>query len=290
VRARPTTDTVRGDTAEGRMSGRQRNAGRFEGLRTSRRAAVLASVAAVIAAWHLLATTTPSYIFPAPLEFVPALEAVARGANGFSPLRHYSITLVRVVLGAAVSVVFGVAVGIGLGLSRRTKEYLYVYVLMTFAFPSVIWALLAVLWFGLTVYLVPLFTVFMIVAPYVVIITYEGMEDLDAQLVEMSEAFDAGTELRWRNVYIPHLYPHIFASIRLAFTLSWKITLVAELFGTKNGVGQAISFFFEAQRADLILAWAFPMMVLMYGIEAVLSRIEERKFEYREGVDEVAMA
>lgn len=256
----------------------------------SRRIAILGSVVAVLAAWHALATTTPSYIFPSPLEFVPALQAVANGTNGYPPVRHYSITLARVVLGAAVSVVAGVVGGIALGLSRRAKEYLYVYVLMTFAFPSVIWALLAVLWFGLTVFLVPLFAVFMIVAPYVLIITYEGMDDLDERLVEMGESFDADSGLRWRKIYIPHLYPHIFASVRLAFTLSWKITLVAELFGTQNGVGQAISFFFEAQRADLILAWAFPMMVLMYGIEAVLKRIEERTFTYREELGEAVRA
>lgn len=251
------------------------------------RIGILVSVAAVLALWTATASSVPSYVFPAPGEFVPAVMAVAAGEGGFSPTVNYAFTLARVVVAAAVSVVVGVAGGIFLGLNARAKEYLYAYVLMTFAFPSVIWALLAVLWFGLTTFLVPIFTVFMIVAPYVVIITYEGMEALDERLVEMGEAFEAGSRLRWRHIYLPHLYPHVFASVRLSLTLAWKITIVAEIFGTETGVGQVINFFFQSQRADMILAWALPMMVLMYGIEVVLSRIEDRRFSWREELDTV---
>lgn len=251
---------------------------------------VAASGVVLVAAWTLLAGTVPSYIFPTPRELVDALAVVATGQGEYSPGVNYGFTLARVFLGAALSVGVGVAGGILMGVSQRAKAYLYVYALMTFAFPSVIWAFLAVLWFGLTTFLVPLFAVFMIVAPYVMIIVDEGMGDLDEDLVEMGDSFDAESALLWRSVYVPHLYPHIFASVRLALTLSWKITIVAEIFGTDNGVGQVINFFFQSQRSDMILAWALPMMVFMYGVERLLRRVEDRAFAWREDVEDVVRA
>ena len=248
---------------------------------------VLLSVVGVLVVWQGLASTVPSYVFPTPLELLSALVVVATPGGEFSPVTNYGYTLLRVLVASVVCLSAGVVGGILMGVSERAKEYGYVYLLMSFAFPSVIWAFLGVLWFGLTTVLVPVFAVFMIVAPYVAIIVEEGMADLDHDLVEMGEAFGADGDQLWREVYIPHLYPHIFASTRLTFTLAWKITLVAELFGTRNGVGQAVRYFFQAQQNDMILAWAVPMMVLMYGIEKLLQATEASAFDWRKQVDDV---
>ena len=244
----------------------------------------------VLVVWHLLAAGVPSFTFPQPLELAVALKTVVTGSSEFDPVVNYGYTIGRIAIATAVSLVVGVTAGIVMGLNERAKGYLYVFALLTFAFPSIIWALLGVLWFGLTTFLVPVFAVFMIVTPYVAIIVEEGMGDLDVDLVEMGAAFGADSDQLWRDVYIPHLYPHIFASTRLTVTLAWKITIVAELFGTSNGVGQIILFFFEQLKNDMILAWAVPMMALMFGVERLLRVIEARAFTWRDGVDETVAA
>lgn len=259
-----------------------------EGL--SSRLPIAVSIVVVLALWQFLAAGVPSYTFPTPIELLASLQVVATGGGDFSPVTNYGYTIVRILLATVASLIVGVFAGILMGLSDRAKGYLYVYALMTFAFPSIIWALLGVLWFGLTSFLVPVFTVFMIVAPYVAIIVEEGMRDLDANLVEMGSSFGANTDQLWRHVYIPHLYPHIFASTRLTITLAWKITIVAEIFGTSNGVGQIVTFFFEQQQNDMILAWTVPMMALMFGVEKLLRRVETRTFAWRDDADDVAMA
>jgi len=251
---------------------------------------VAVSVLVVLVVWHLLAAGVPSFTFPQPLELAVALKTVVTGSSEFDPVVNYGYTIGRIAIATAVSLVVGVTAGIVMGLNERAKGYLYVFALLTFAFPSIIWALLGVLWFGLTTFLVPVFAVFMIVTPYVAIIVEEGMGDLDADLVEMGAAFGADSDQLWRDVYIPHLYPHIFASTRLTVTLAWKITIVAELFGTSNGVGQIVLFFFEQLKNDMILAWAVPMMALMFGVERLLRVIEARAFIWRDGVDETVAA
>jgi len=241
---------------------------------------VVASVVVVFVGWNLAAATTPSYIFPTLPELVAAFgEAFGPDAE-FSAVDNYGMTLARVAVASVCCLVVGVTAGIIMGTSERADDYLFVYVLGTFAFPSVIWAFLAVIWFGLTTWFVAVFTVFMIVTPYVAISIKEGIEELDRTLPEMAVAFDASTFLVWQNIYIPHLYPHIFSSIRLTVTLAWKITLIAEIFGTRVGLGEIINFYFQANQNHMIIAWALPMMALMFVVDRGLHYIETERYSW----------
>ncbi|WP_418283148.1 ABC transporter permease [Halorubrum sp. DTA98] len=244
-------------------------------------AAVLASVLLVAVVWHVAAVSTPAYVFPTAPELAAAFVA-AFGSNAeFAPVENYGITLLRVAFASVLCLVVGVALGIVMGTNERADEYLYVYVLATFAFPSVIWAFLAVIWFGFTTWFVAVFTVFMIVAPYVAITVKEGIEDLDPDLTRMARSFDASAFMIWQRIYIPHLYPHIFASTRLTVTLAWKITLIAEIFGTETGLGGIINYYFQANQNHMIIAWVLPMMAFMFLVDRGLRRIETERFSWR---------
>jgi len=245
------------------------------------RAAIPLSIVLVVIAWNLAAAATPSYIFPTIVELGAAFQTAFGAGAEFSAVANYGITLARVFVATACCLLVGVVAGILMGTNERAEEYLFVYVLGTFAFPSVIWAFLAVIWFGLTTWFVAVFTVFMIVAPYVAISIKEGIEELDPNLQEMADAFEASPFLVWQRIYVPHLYPHIFASTRLTLTLAWKITLIAEIFGAERGLGEIINFYFQANQNDMILAWAVPMMALMFLIDRVLHRVEADRFSWR---------
>jgi len=246
------------------------------------RFAVPISVVVVLVTWNLTALATPSYIFPTTPELLASMAGIVGTGGEFSIVDNYGMTLLRVLFATALCLIVGIAVGILVGTSERADDYLFVYILGTFAFPSVIWAFLAVIWFGLTTWFVAVFTVFMIVAPYVAITIKEGIEELDPNLTEMADSFDASSFLVWQNIYIPHLYPHIFASTRLTLTLAWKITLIAEIFGTQLGLGEIINYYFEANQNDMIIAWVLPMMALMFLIDRGLRRIETERFSWRD--------
>jgi len=246
----------------------------------SGQASILLSILLVFFAWNIAAASTPSYIFPTVLELAISFrEAFGQGAE-FSAVDNYGITILRVLLATVCCLLVGITAGVMMGTNKRAEEYLFVYILGTFAFPSVIWAFLAVIWFGLTTWFVAVFTVFMIVAPYVAISIKEGIEELDPNLTEMAEAFEASSFLIWQNIYIPHLYPHIFSSTRLTLTLAWKIILIAEIFGTEAGIGQIINYHFQANQNDMIIVWVLPMMVFMFLIDRGLHWMENSYFEW----------
>jgi NitT/TauT family transport system permease protein/sulfonate transport system permease protein len=104
------------------------------------------------------------------------------------------------------------------------------------SFTSIGWTVLAVVWFGsgdLTVY----FTITTVLVPFIFVSLREGLMALDREIGEMAESF---TRDRWRQFWIiilPSLFPFIFAALRIAFGLAWKVTLVAELFGDDRGFG-----------------------------------------------------
>ena len=251
--------------------------------RIDRRTALvrLGGLGLVLLGWQLLSLAFNPNQFPGLGLLAADLYEVLSGSGRYNPVENYGITLARIVIGFTAAMMVGTAVGILMGTNRRLDEYLTTPVMIFLAFPALIWAFLGVLWFGLTTYLVPAFTIFMIVTPYVIVNVWEGAKDIDAGLVEMATAYGASTPQLWREVYLPHLRPYLFATTRIAFSLSWKISLVAEIFGTTSGVGHIVDYYYLNFRADMIIAWALPMMCLMFGIERLLRWYERRLFEWR---------
>lgn len=241
----------------------------------------VASVLIVLLLWEAAAMFAPYYVFPNTLELLAALYNVFTPTEGYNPVVQYSITAQRIFISFIISMVVGVPLGIGMGLNNRIEDFLSVYVLILLAFPSVVVAFVGALWFGLTTYLVPIFVGFIICVPYAIINTWEGTADLDSDLMEMASAFDAGTVQVWKEIILPHLLPYLFATMRIVLAVAWKIMLVAEIFGSQNGVGFVINEWFVSQRNDMIIAWAIPMMLGVLALERGLKRYEEKKFAWR---------
>jgi ABC-type nitrate/sulfonate/bicarbonate transport system permease component len=101
--------------------------------------------------------------------------------------------------------------------------------------------------------------------PNVAVILREGARALDPQLEEMRRAFrfDGGTWLR--HVVIPQMEPYALAAARSGLALVWKIVLVVELLGRPDGVGYAISYYFQLfdVRALLGYSLSFTMIVVL---------------------------
>lgn len=231
--------------------------------------------------WQLLSLYFPQSQFPGLGRLLDNLVVIFTGQSEFDVVANYSMTIQRILIGFSVSMAVGTTVGILMGTNRFLEDYLTTPVMMFLAFPALIWAFLGILWFGLTAYLVPVFTIVMVVTPYVIVNVWEGTKDLDRDLVRMAESFDAAGRQVWRDIYLPHLNPYLLGTTRLALSLSWKILLVAELFGAQVGIGSVVNAYYLNFRSDMVIAWALPIMILMFGFERLLRRLESRLFAWR---------
>lgn len=243
------------------------------------------SVVLVLAAWQLFGSTVPEHVFPDIVELGEAIWLVFSGGAEYSPWNHILLTFARIFLTLLIAMPVGMIIGIGMGLNWSFEAFFSPYILLSLAFPSIVWAYLASIWFGLTTYLVPVFVGVLITAPYVVINTWEGTKDLNQELLEMAQSYEANRLLKWRYILIPHLRPYTFAMMRIVISVGWKIMLVAEIFGTQSGLGFVINEYFFRRQNEMIIAWTVPAMIGIFVFERVLKRIEERQFEWRPDVE-----
>lgn len=248
----------------------------------------LLALAGVLVGWQIASLFFGSNQLPGLVTLADNVVTVVTGDGRFGFIETNGITLQRIILGFLISMILGTFIGIVMGINHLAEEYFTTPVMTFLAFPSLIWAFLGILWFGLTDYIVPVFVIVMIVTPYVTVNILEGTKDVDIGLVEMAKSFSAEESLVWRYVYLPHLRPYLFASARVAFSMAWKVSLVAEIFGTSSGIGHVVNNYYLSFRSDMIIAWALPVMLLMFGIERLLQRLEKRAFRWRPEVSSEA--
>lgn len=254
-----------------------------------RRRVIHPSVVAILVflvVWQLVSLSYDPTVFPGLGRLYENITAVVTGNDQFAFAENVVPTLVRIALGFAISMAVGTVLGVSMGIYDRFEAYLTAPVMAIMAFPAVVWAFMGILWFGITDYVVHVLVIALVVTPYVTVNVWKGAESVDHELVEMAAAFDASRLGQWRHIHIPHLQPFLFSSARQAFALSWKIALVAEVFGATNGVGYVVSYYFQTLRADMIIAWAVPVMLLMYLVERGFKRLEVRSFAWRPELEE----
>jgi len=244
------------------------------------RPSVLISIVLVVLAWEAFAATLPQYRLPGLRHLFTQTWVVISGQSEFDFLTNYGISLLRIMLGFVTVMIVGTFVGVIMGVSRAIEDYVSTYIILLLTVPSVIWAFMAVIWWGFTELLVPVFVITMIIFPYVIINMWEGTKDLDGELMEMATAFKLPRRSVWRDIYIPHLKPYTFATMRWAFALSWQLSLVGEIFGSDAGIGVVVQNYYQLQQSDMILAWALPMMILVFTIDRLMQRVEDRAYKW----------
>jgi NitT/TauT family transport system permease protein len=170
----------------------------------------------------------------------------------------------------------GTMFGILMGLKRDIEVFFDSWIMVLLSVPAVCWAFLSVLWFGISE-TGPILTIVLIVFPFVVMNMWQGTKALEINLNEMARVYKANGLLVLRKVHIPQLLPYFFSSLRIALSLSWKIALVAEAFGTGSGVGQELINWFQSTRVDMMLAWGVSFMIVMVLIDVLVFRVWARR-------------
>ena len=121
------------------------------------------------------------------------------------------MTLLRVVGGLVLALMLGVPVGILMGLNRRAEAVLDVWVMVGLTVPSLCYAIVAFIWFGLNEG-AAIIAIAVTAAPSITINIWEGVKNVDTKLVAMAEVFEASRSAIVRRVLLPQIFPYIMAS------------------------------------------------------------------------------
>lgn len=235
--------------------------------RLTQRAIADGLVVAALLGWWLLSLRMPEFILPGPVQVAKTLI----GLFVTPALLGDTVTsAVRVVTAVSASVLLGGALAflpyrwpiLDAIVHDRIKPFLN-------SFPSVGWAILAMVWFGTTNFAVILVEV-MILTPFCLVNISEGIKELDAELLEMAGSFTRSRRRVLWKIVVPLLLPYTISAVRIAYGVAWKIALVAELFGASSGLGYVMLRAEIVSDASTVYATCFAIVALFLAGEKLV--------------------
>lgn len=243
-----------------------------------------ASIVVLILLWWAgSAAMQDPQVLPTPLAIAQTIvkDLHTPGPEGESAFYDIGITLARIFIAFAASMIAGIGIGLAMGLNRLFERSLLALIPLMLTTPTILMVFVAIMWFGYSE-AGALVAVMAVVTPFVAVNMYEGTRAMDKSLIEMAVTFKAGRRLLLRNVYLPQLMPYIFSAFRYGFGQTWKIVALAETFGLKFGIGYMFFFWFQQFDIAQTLAWIMMFVVLMLVLEyGVFARLESRAFAWR---------
>jgi NitT/TauT family transport system permease protein len=248
-------------------------------LKTALQRCALAAVLLVL--WWLISLVTPSYVMPNPIRVWQRIVQLT--ASGDLP-SNLLVTLIRVIAGFLVAVIIGVPAGLVLGSNRTLGNFFEPVLPVLNTVSSAIWAIFAIIWFGLTP-LTPIFVVLMTALPLIVTNVWQGTQAVNADYVELARALRFSRAKTLRKIYLPSIMPYFFSGARLAFGFGWRVSLVAETIGSSSGVGYRMRQASDLIQTDQVFAWTIVQIAMMLVIEILLLQpLERRLFRWRRDV------
>ena len=227
-------------------------------------------VIAAIAAWWLTAASLPPKIFPSPVQVFWELVRLSTDAEFWS---NAAATGARVLLAVVAATLVSTAVGL---LPRYVKWTSGIVddVLVPFfsSFPAIIWAILGTVWFGLSSAAILLVQI-LIIFPFCLVNVTEGAKEIGQEEVEMGRSF--GRHRPWAifwRIELPMLSPFIIAGARISYGVCWKVSIIAELFGGRSGLGYMMQWAQDFGSVDSIIAICLSIVFFVMIGDALVLR------------------
>lgn len=223
--------------------------------------------------WQAIALIVSSSVFPSIVDIVESF--IKHFASG-DLLSNLSITLYRVFIAFFITMILGVFLGILMGVSQKINNFFDFILILGLNIPALVTIVICYIWFGLTDFSA-LLAVVLNKVPIVIVNIREGTRAIQRKYLDLGKVYNVSKKDIFFKLFLPQIFPYILASTRLTLSLIWKIVLVVELLGRSDGVGFAISMFFQYFDITSILAYTFAFIIVVMFIECcVLNVIEEK--------------
>ncbi len=236
--------------------------------KTLERWAPVVTAAALLIVWQFVCAVfrIADYIFPSPLTIVQALFEFA------SPIAQAAWkTFWVTMLGFAIAIVVGVLLGFLVGSSRLAYAAIYPLLIGFNAVPKAAIVPILIVWFGIGVgpgILISFFPITVNIAT--------GLATLEPELEDVLRVLGAK---RWDvliKVGLPRSMPYFYGSLKIAITLAFVGTVLAEMTAGDSGIGYLMQTAGSQQRMPLAFAGLVVIGVMAMAMYELFSMIEKR--------------
>jgi NitT/TauT family transport system permease protein len=189
--------------------------------------------------------------------------------------RHVAVSAAEFALGYVIASVIGIAIGFGMASSVRFKQAMQPWISGLYATPTIALAPLFILWLGIGIWSKVLVVIFLVLFP-VTINTEAGLRTTSERLTEMLRSFGASPRQIFFKVSLPSALPFILAGLKLGIGRGLIGVVVAELFGSRAGLGRLISQAADAFNMPELFAGVVVLAVAGISMTAGFTWLEKR--------------
>jgi NitT/TauT family transport system permease protein len=238
----------------------------------SRRRWRLGSIVGGLLFWELCARYFANPLFLA----APSHIAVAVVKLWESRLPNdIALSASEFLIGYLLATLGGIGLGLVMATSVRAKDALEPWMTGLYATPTIALAPLFILWMGIGIWS-KVAVVFILVIFPVVLNTEAGLRTTSSQLIETARSFGASRSQIFWKVSLPSALPFIFAGLKIGIGRGLIGVVVAELFGSRAGLGQLISQSAETFNMPELFAGVIILAIAGITITSAFATFERR--------------
>src|SRR6202011_3308271 len=205
---------------------------------------------------------------------------------GFSDHSYWiaiAVSMRRVLIGYAISVVAGMILGLGVASNRFLEETMGGLLVSLQSLPSICWWPLALLWFGLNQNAI-LFVVIMGSLLSVTLAMEDGRKQMPKIYGMAGRNLGArGFQLFW-HVLLPASLPFIVSGLKQGWAFAWRSLITAEMLYVSLGLGQVLMMGRDLNDMSAVIAVMILIIAIGYVVDGVVFKGMERRLQHKWGL------
>ena len=245
--------------------------------------AQVALLIVVFGGWQLFTSMkiVDPFFFGQPSGVVSKLADWARHGTGFGSIwLQVWTTMEEAIFGFLIGVAAGVVTGVLLGQVRFLSEVLSPYIKAVNALPRIVLGTLFIIILGLGMSSKVVLAAFLVF--FVVFFNaFQGVREVDGNLVSNVRILGASRLQVIRNVVIPSALTWIIASLHVAFGFAIIGAIVGEVLGAQHGLGVVITDSANNFNADGVFAGMIIIGAIALVAEWLISLLEKWLLAWR---------
>ncbi|HUI14431.1 MAG TPA: ABC transporter permease [Xanthobacteraceae bacterium] len=240
------------------------------------------SILCLLLVWQFLPDLVPmkagtKLFFTVPSHIAGTLWRMFSTGSIWMPL---GVSAGAFALGLGLAILAGLPIGILLGRSNVLNAMFDPFITAFNATPRLVFLPLLLLWFGLGLWSKVAIVFLGAVFP-LLINTYEGVRNADKLLINVVRSFGAGEWDIARLVVVPNALPFIIVGLRLAIGRAVLGVVVAEFFGSQDGLGVVMVRAASEFKVDVVFSGLIVFAGLSLLMTGLVKLLENRMSRWR---------
>lgn len=242
----------------------------------------IGSIMALLLIWELLPhlvtlSAGTQLFFTTPSKVAGTLWSMFATGSIWAPLK---VSASGFALGLGLAIVVALPLGVVLGRSRTLNAMFDPFITAFNATPRLVFIPLVMLWLGLGLWSKVVIVFIGALFP-LLINTYEGVRNADKVLINVVRSFGANEWAIARLVVVPNSLPYIVAGLRLAIGRAVLGVVVAEFFGSEDGLGVLMVQASGQYQVDVVFAGLIVFAGLSLIMTGLVQLLEQRLTRWR---------